>query len=200
MSAFELSYVLLWIVTCVLLAGVAALYSAVGALTADRLKSRPALDLSAVGPALQERVDVPQITDLAGHPISRSGERWVFVTPDCPGCGRAKTMLQSTTLGELGGGVVVVCRAPRDEVARWAADVPGWAPIVCDEDGRLFATFNVDVTPFYVVLDGAGVCVAKGPTDVTLLGQAAETNGSRRLPVAEQSAHSGVANRAEEER
>lgn len=196
MSMFQLSYILLWLVVCVLLIGIAALYSAFGVLLAQRARIGSGLDMSAVGPLLGERVVVADMHDINELPVS--GQRLLFVTPHCPGCATAKELLQESSLEALGGGVTILCRGTRTEVAAWAIGVPQWASVVLDEDGEVFSAFNVTVTPYYIRLDATGACVAKGVAQGTLVerpqghgGSASVTEASDGLLASAVSASNG---------
>jgi hypothetical protein len=203
MSAFDVSYVFLWLGVCVLLIGVAALYSAMGALISGQLRGRSGIDLSGIGPTLEHRVDVPDLTDLEGRAVDALSQRWMFVSPDCPGCKRARERLQNSTPDELPGGVVVVCRGAPDEALAWSDGAPPWASIVSNPAGELFSTFNVTVTPFYVLLNRKGVCIGKGPAAATIYAAAngpAEPKKPRAPALMSSAAAHMPGNGSEEER
>jgi hypothetical protein len=169
-TAYEVSYVIQWVVICVLIVGLGALYSAFGALTKRLgLLASPALDLSFMGPTIGDEVIArDEIFDEHGS-ILRRVSAWVFVTPGCAGCARAKAALQNASSNDFGEEVAVVINGPREQADVWMRDLPPWTSFVPDEDGRLFNLFNIRATPYYVLLDETGRCVAKGPSEAALI-------------------------------
>jgi hypothetical protein len=188
-SAYEASYVLQWAVICVLIAGLAGLYSAFGALTRQlgRLGLPAATpDLSAMGPMIGDEVPLENGAALGapfdnGVSFPGSASAWAFVAPGCAGCARTKSALQNATRGDFPGRVAVVVNGPREHTDVWARDLPAWVSVVRDEDGKLFGLFNVKATPYYVLLDEQARCIAKGPSEAVLLSSA---EGSRDRDVA----------------
>jgi hypothetical protein len=158
MSALELSTLLLWLVVGVLVFGLAALYAAFGKLASASGQAR-SIDLATGGPALGQRVSVPDSHDVQGRRFSIATAHWLFVSPGCPGCVEAKQRLR-TVFPASGEPLVIAFRGAHQDAAEWAADLPG-AAVVSDEDGSVFSTFNVPFTPYYAVLED-GTCVAKG--------------------------------------
>lgn len=174
-SLYEVSYVIQWVVICVLIVGLAALYSAFGALTRRLGLVEPlALDLSSIGPAIGDKIALGDFFDDRGSALGGVAA-WVFVTPGCAGCARAKIALQSAVPGDFGKRVAVVVNGPREQADSWAGDLPTWVAFVPDEDDRLFGSFNVKATPYYVHLDEAGRCTAKGPSEAVLLAPSQES-------------------------
>ncbi len=167
-SAYEVSYVIQWVVISVLVAGLAALYSAFGALTKRLGMLEPALDLSSIGPRVGDEIAVGEVLDEGGLPVGGVAA-WVFVTPGCAGCARAKTALQGAAPGDFGERVAVVVNGPRQQAEAWVNDLPAWVSFVPDEEGRLFGLFNVSLTPYYVLLDDRLRCIAKGASEAVLL-------------------------------
>lgn len=155
MSAYDVSYILLWVVVCVLVVGVAGLYSAFGASQMNRVSSLPAQ-----GPELGEQLTVPHLVDMHEHAVEESSTRWVFVSPDCSFCAAVKRELRGYR--EALSGTVIVCRGQLAEIEAWTADLPDWPQVVADDDGRVSKLFSVHVSPFYVRLDYDGTCIAKG--------------------------------------
>jgi hypothetical protein len=189
MSAFEVSYVLLWTVICILLLGMAALYSALGVLVPRPAPGRSSLDMSSVGPSIGELVDVPDTRGLDGTQAPGSTSSWIFVSPNCAGCERVKQRLQNSSDEVIGGRVVLASRGPETETMRWAAEIPSWVSVIADQDEQLFSRFNVRITPFYIRLDAEGRCIAKGVKDDILFEEApngaesTESAGHGAVPV-----------------
>jgi hypothetical protein len=163
MSAFEISYILLWLIGAILLVAVVGLYSAFGAIYADISKGKAPRTATVFGPPVGERVQIPEVVDIAGDPIDGVAHRWLFASISCQPCLALKAALGDMEAGELPGATVLVCSGNRDEVAVWGEDVPEWVRLVADEDALIFRRFNVTATPIYVGLDQHGTCIATGP-------------------------------------
>ena len=168
-SVYEISYIVQWVVICVLVVGLAALYSAFGALTRQlSLAGPPAFDVLSLGPTIGDEVE---LNDLP-HELSVSvdGVRaWIFATPGCTECARTKAALQNVAPDNFEGRVAIVVNGPRQRAESWVKDLPSWISFVPDEEDRLFRSFNINATPFYVLLDENGRCITKGATEAALL-------------------------------
>lgn len=192
-SAYEVSYVIQWVVICVLIVGLGALYSAFGALTRQlgqlRLVEPLALDVSSIGPTVGDEIPLGNFFDERGSALEGVAG-WIFVTPGCAGCAMAKTALQNAAPGDFGKRVAVVVNGPRQQADSWVGDLPTWVSVVSDEEDRLFRSFNVKATPYYVLLDEQGHCTAKGPSEAVLLTPIHESRV--RDPTAESTARGAI--------
>jgi hypothetical protein len=158
MSAFYVSYVLLWLVVCVLVSAVAVMYSAFGAHFGSQ-KGRSALP--PLGPSVGQTFALPIVSDLHGEEVSANTRRWIFVTPTCGACASVKEALATIEDAEDASELVVICGGAREDVAEWANGLPDWIRIA-DDDGAVFTAFGIQATPFYVGLDIAGACLVSG--------------------------------------
>jgi hypothetical protein len=166
MSAFNVSYILLWCVVCVLLLGVVGLYSAFGLIYGPNAsRPRGSGTSPTIGPAIGEMVSPPDtLIDLTGKPVdaTASASRWLFVSMTCQPCLGLREALIEIGSDGLPGATIVICSGKQDAVSRWGRDLPDWLQLVNDEDGKLFEVFKVTATPLYVGIVG-GRCVVSGP-------------------------------------
>lgn len=164
MSVASISYLLLWILVCLLLVSVVGLYSAFGVLyRSSAIGTERPSQPNLFGPDIGDTVQVPPLVDTRGEPVAATVRRWIFSSTTCRACADMKAGLRELSPSEFEGRTVVVCRGERADVRAWAADVPDWVSVVVDEDGAVSAAFSVQATPLYVGLDDAQQCVIAGP-------------------------------------
>ena len=164
MSTLSVSYLILWVLVCMLLIAVVALYSAFGVLYRSSAQTIGApLQANMFGPSRGDIIDVPELTDLHGEPLDDGIKRWLFTSTTCRACTDTKAALRQLSREELTGTTALVCRGERAEVLAWASDLPEWVSVVMDEDGQVSDAFSVHATPLYVGLDDARHCLVAGP-------------------------------------
>lgn len=163
MSVTSFSYLLLWILVCLLLIAVVGLYSAFGIFYRSSVGGSAKAQPNLFGPEIGEAIEVPALVDIHGDPVDGRIKRWIFTSTACRACADMKAGLRELTPGEFRGETVVVCRGERADVLTWARDIPDWVSVVVDEDGSVSDAFSVQATPLYVGLDSTRRCVVAGP-------------------------------------
>lgn len=162
------SYVALWVVAAFQTLMLLGLTHAVHALRqegasddAEEWRGRSIPDFSAV--------------DLAGgavSPATLAGRAAVllFVSPNCPSCAISPAEVH-VLAGDPARQLVVVCRAGRDDCARFAVRHDLAGPVVADEAGTVTELFGVSRPPTAVRVDAEGIVESYG---VPLRGDEAE--------------------------
>ncbi len=120
-----------------------------------------------------ESPKVTEIVALDGRPVLPAPgvkvTELLFVARWCPPCGDELETARhrAASLRRSGYRMVPVGLAAResaDEFAAWARDHGASGPLVYDDGGRLEAAFEVEALPYWVILDGAGRVLYRGPS------------------------------------
>lgn len=163
MSGFWLvSYIVLWIVVVVQAVGLFSLFHHFGSLYAKSREGR-----AAQGPAVGSFLGIAETPDVHGTPV-----RWpvagtptvlLFFGTDCSICAALKAMVLPRLLERHPDvSFVVLCGGPRDDVRRWAQDVPDGVPVVPDPRFRIAAKHQIALTPFAVAVGPDGTVRSRG--------------------------------------
>jgi len=123
---------------------------------AELLGSPKAGSLEATsGPPMHRKLAAPLLAALRSVPPSAGGEVTIaFVSEGCAGCGRLLAELADSATQNLDG-VVVIARS-RTSMYREALKELR-VPVVHDDDGTLWSSANISITPFLLGVNGKGI-------------------------------------------
>jgi hypothetical protein len=165
MTAFTISYIILWMLVLTLAGGLLLLFRYHGRQlmmsSAGREEQGPP-----VGSKLRAgRVDgVNGLSTIIGQPTSHNRQVVVWLSATCAPCLEAWESLKNSPLPATGGvEVVALFRGrPKDVVPLAASAAPG-VIVVADTAGRLTRGHHVGTVPFGAVLDDSGRLLEMGP-------------------------------------
>ena len=149
-TAFYVSFVVLWVVTVVLFLLVLGLVRSVYEL-------RRQVAVAAGEPRRAPHFRAPTLDGgiIDTRDIAQSPYALLFVTPDCPGCRQAVTSL-GPVRKRVGSNIVVLCNGDHDGSARLAGLTDPDVHFALDEGGAVGKAFGVSSSPMTVVVDEEG--------------------------------------------
>lgn len=167
MSAFSVSYIVLWVLVAGLSLVVFALARQIGVLH-DRIAPTGALML-AKGLTVGEAAPIVPVTDLDGHARNVGGEHAdgrntlvMFVSPTCPVCKQLLPVLKSSARTEQQW--LDILLASDGEVAKQTEfrKQHGLATLPYILSPTLGIAYQINRLPYAVLLDERGIVVARG--------------------------------------
>jgi len=144
------SYVILWLLVIVLFVALLALYNHFGNLYLVGRESRESM-----GQVTGDYVRAFETEALDGTPVIMPADGplvLLFVATVCSTCKVLLDGLTPLSSAHPAVRVVMIVEGRPNMVRAWTADVPGNVTVIADPRGRLSKIYNVDVSPFAIVV------------------------------------------------